>query len=325
MKQKILFVCAALLAPSFFFMSCNKDLPVFKKGSTDSSKTVTLINAAKVSTIVSDYFQGVVTDKSGNIYALKNTGTSTIYKVSASGQETAFYTPPAPTAQDTSTNTLNCLATDSLGNVYTVSTNNFTQLQSVLKIGPDGSVITFIANLTQYVSNVNHYLSKIMVDKDGNLYFAGYDGIHEVKPDATSALLVPGVGVNGFAIDKSGNVIYPVTNGTTHTTTIEKMTPQGTQSNIGLPTTNFYNVTDIAADAFGDIYISTLAETLNSIYVINTAGEQFTLISTPYGHADGPLATAKIYGPFYLSTDASGSLYFFDTSGPWNYIRKITF
>jgi hypothetical protein len=326
MKQILLFAIVVLMLSTFFLAGCNKDLIATKKPTTsDSVRTVSLIHSAKISTIVADYFSAITTDKSGNIYGLKNVNTSTIYSISASGQESVFYA-PQPAGSDTSHISLSCLTADSLGNVYTVSLNSFTRLQSVLKISQAGVVSTFLNNFSQYISTRNSFVYEIIIDKDANLYFGDIDGIHKLTPAGTLTLIKQ-VYQNRFAVDKNEDVVFPLkdSNGKIE---IVKVNPQGVQSVVITPAqTNFTQVGDVTADKWGNIFVSDYTNTQNTIYVVNVDNTLFTIITSANGNVDGALAAAKIYTPFNISTDAAGSLYFFEVSdyGGGSDIRKIVF
>ena len=326
MKQILLFAIVVLMLSTFFLTGCNKDLITIKKpGVSDSVKMESLIHAAKISTIVADYFSATTTDKSGNIYGLKNVNASTIYNISTSGQEGVFYA-TEPAGADTSPTSLTCLTTDSLGNLYTVSLNSFTHLQKILKISPAGVVSTFLDNFSQYVSTRNNLVYEIVIDKNANLYFGDIDGIHKLTPAGTLTLIKQ-VYQNRFAVDKTGDVVFPLkdSNGKIE---IVKVNPQGVQSVVITPAqVNFTRVGDVTADKWGDIFISDYTNTQNTIYVVSADNKVLTLITSANGNADGALAAAKIYTPFNMSTDAAGSLYFFEVSdyGGGSDIRKIVF
>jgi hypothetical protein len=327
MKQILLFAIVVLMLSTFFLTGCNKDLITTKKPTiSDSVKTASLIHSAKISTIVSDYFSATTTDKSGNIYGLKNANTSTIYSISASGQESVFYA-PQPVGSDTSHISLSCLTTDSLGNLYTVSLNSFTHLQRILKISPAGVASTFLNNFSQYISSRNSFVYEIIIDKDANLYFGDIDGIHKLTPAGTLTLIKQ-VYQSHFAVDKNGDVVFPLkdSNGKIE---IVKVSPQGVQSVVITPAqVNFSQVGEVAADKWGNIFVSDLTNnTQNTIYVVNADNALFTVITSANGSTDGALATAKIYEPFNMSTDAAGNLYFFEVSdyGGGSDIRKIVF
>jgi len=315
MKKKISFVFSLALL-SFFWMSCTKDLGG-KKGQpvADSVKIASLLQSATVSTIISDNFANFTVDKFGNMYGLKY-NTNTIYKISATGQETVFYTPPAPTQQDTSTNTLTCLATDSSANVYTVNLNNFSHIERVLKITPTGTASTFLDNVNQYLGTPNYYIYQIAIDKNGNTYLGDNSGIYKVTPDDKGSTVTTQQYGNCFAVDKNGNVICPM-NG------ITKISPTGTVTSL---TPDYGSASIVSTDVFGDVFIGINTGSGNAIYLIDPLGKVHTLLSSSTSsHVDGPIAIAKIAAPFHMGSDATGNFYFYETGDGINDIRKVTF
>ena len=327
MKQILLFTIVVLMLSAFFLTGCKKELPVKNSPpTTDSVKTIALINSATFSTVVSDFFNCMTTDKAGNIYTLKYTVSNTIFKVSASGQETALYT-AEKTAADTSTNSFTCLTTDTLGNVYTLNLNSLTHIQSILKITPTGAASTFLNNITQYINPASNFIYKIAIDENGSLYFGDLYGIHKLTTGGTLTTVLASTLQIHFAVDKSGDVIYSIQDG--NNTDVVKVSLQGTKSVILSSGKIYYNgIGDITVDKLGNIFISDLTTAgINAIYAINIDNELFTLISSTNAHVDGPVATAKIFEPIYMSTDDAGELYFFEVSnnGVGNDIRKVTF
>jgi hypothetical protein len=215
------------------------------------------------------------------------------------------------------------LTTDSLGNVYTVNTNSLNYKQSVLKISPVGNATEFISNFSQYVSPRNRYIGKIVIDKNQNFYFMDIDGIHKISAAGVATVIATN-NDDRFAVDNNGNVIYSITDGSAHTTKVAKVTSAGIQSTVA----NTDYVGDITTDSHNNIYIGTFTlSAVNTIYKISAAGKSTTLITSAVGHTDGPLLSAKIGSPIYLSIDAAGSLYFYEVPvGSESYcIRKITF
>jgi hypothetical protein len=187
-------------------------------------------------------------------------------------------------------------------------------------------VSTFLNNFSQYISTRNSFVYEIIIDKDANLYFGDIDGIHKLTPAGTLSLIKQ-VYQSRFAVDKNGDVVFPLkdSNGKIE---IVKVSPQGVQSIVITPVqVNFSQVGDVTADKWGNVFVSDYTNTQNSIYVVNADDALFTIITSVNGNVDGALAAAKIYTPFNMSTDAAGSLYFFEVSdyGGGSDIRKIVF
>src|ERR1700761_2732987 len=110
MKRTLLYLPALVMLSLLFWSSCKKDL-------------VTHGSASAVSTISTGgyAFDFITVDKSGNIYGLHhNIAGDTIYRITAGGAKTLFYTPAATTVNDTlQHHPMDCLTTDSTGNIYT--------------------------------------------------------------------------------------------------------------------------------------------------------------------------------------------------------------
>ena len=326
MKQKIIYTIASLLAVTFFLGGCKKD--GFKKLSANDS-TLT------VSTLATGLYDYIAADNSGNIYALRlNLGADTIYKFDASGAKTFFYTAPTTTDHDTTVkHTMACLATDSLGNVYTINYSGGTYIPNVMKITPSGSASIVYSSITAYGGL---QIQKIAVDGNGYFYFSDGHGIHTIFTNGNSELVV--TGVSTFAVDKKGDIFYPTTNSSGQISINETFTggassviiagPGSTQTSV-----TFNNVASLATDEYGDIFTGEVSGTnIATIHLLkytaynsqNTGWQSVTtIISSPFGHVDGPAATAKIGVPFSMVTD-NNSLYFSEVTGTPADIRKIS-
>lgn len=72
--------------------------------------------------------------------------------------------------------------------------------------------------------------------------------------------------------------------------------------------------------ASSKLYVSDVIN--NVIRTVTTTGSVATLTNPKIGYTDGPLATARFYGPGGLAVDAAGNIYVADVGN--NVIRKIT-
>ncbi|WP_158991872.1 hypothetical protein [Mucilaginibacter sp. L196] len=317
MKKILLFAVALLVLSTFFLTGCKKDGLSIKPKSTDS--TVTTLATG------SSYYY-VTTDNSGNLYALGLGGT-TIYKYDIHNGKTPFYTLPQGTGNDTTViNRMECLTSDSLGNIYTLSVNN-AGTANVLKITTSGSASTIFSDINpdkelpvQYIGTYNE-----------TFYFSTQAGIYKIASGGSPQFLISNVSAN-FAIDKNGNVIYATYAQPNNAgeSSLSQISPQGVQSVI---VANLYNtgntgnyVTTIVIDKFGDIY----AYITTSSFVllkVNAAAKISTVMTGALGNVDGLFGAAEIGGAFNMVADPTGNIYFTQTNndGSESYLRKITF
>ena len=348
MKQKILSLLVLVLLPALFLASCTKTL-VTKKSALAVNNIGTGDTA--VSTVNTGLYQYIATDKNGNIYGLTMhqayTGADTIYKIDAAGNKTFFYASLQTPGTDTVViqTQLSCLTADSLGNVYTLSYNNATKIQDVIKISPAGSESVFFSNISQTLSDIQ----KILIDNSGTLYYYNNEGIRKVAPGGTPTTIYSGVST--FALDNAGNIYFFKTasiaaNGNVSLELV-RMNPAGVVTVLdnnqgsGFLAQNGQLVNiidDIAVDNHGNVFVGNLSQYVNAnswtakniIYEISRTGIVTTLLPGTNGHVDGPLATAKIGRTISMITDGSGNLYFSETAsnyfpGTGSYIRKVTF
>jgi hypothetical protein len=315
--KKVLLFAALLGLSSFFLTGCKKDGLVTKSKSTDS--TVTTLATG------SSYYY-VTPDNSGNLYALGYGGT-TIYKYNGNSGKTAFYTLPVTTSGDsTVVNKLECLTSDSLGNIYTVSVNN-AGVANVLKITQSGSASTIFSSIN---ANNGHQIQSI-ASNNGNFYFSDNTGIYKIAPGSSPELLVQSTSAD-FAVDKNGNVLYftYAQSNNNGEISLNQITPQGGQS-VLVP--NLYNTgnsggfgTDIVTDKFGNIYAYITTNPF-ALLKINTALKITTVMTGTLGNVDGPFGVAEIGGTSDMVADPTGNIYFsqINNDGSESYLRKITF
>ena len=141
--------------------------------------------------------RGITIDSSGNVYTC-NYNANTVTKITSAGVITNYATGVGPWG----------ITVDSLGNVYTANFGG----NSISKILSSGDTITAFAN----TSPAGTGPLDIVLDPDGNLYTANTNNstvtrITQSNLSATSggtatSIGSVGNGVNGMAIDSSGNI-----------------------------------------------------------------------------------------------------------------------
>jgi len=319
MKKGTLYTLALLLLPALFFVGCKKDLTLKKLSSTDSLKTDSATRHGTVSTVINGLYDWIAADNSGNIYALNNNfGTDTIYKIDSLGHRSFFYTPPITMDHDTAViNTMGCLTVDSLGNLYTVAYRGNKPL-NVIKITSAGSGAVILNGITP---GGGSQVEKIAVNQ-GNFYFSNNLGVHEITAGGSSSVILNNISI--FTVNRDGVLYYPVISGSGQVN-LGQLSAFGTKytfTNITLD-----DVVDITNDKAGNLYTSeTTTNNHAEIHAINYAKtKKVTIISSAFGHVDGPVATAKIGVAFSLVTNSSGSLYFSEITGNPHDIRRISF
>jgi hypothetical protein len=316
MKNTLLFIAALFVLPTILLPGCKKDGLLVKSKSTDST----------VTTLATGSYYYITTDNSGDLYALAYGG-NTIYKYDGNSGKTAFYTLPQVTSNDTlAYNKIECLTSDSLGNIYTVNVNG-AGTANVLKITQSGVASTEFTDINpdkklqvQYTGIYN-----------GTFYFSNAAGIYKVVSGGNSQFLISNFSAD-FAIDKNGNVIYATYTQSNNTgeISLNQISPQGVQSVIAA---NLYNTgtnstfgTDIVTDKFGNIY--TYITTSSFVLLkVNSAAKISTVMTGKIGNVDGPFGTAEIGGAFNMVADPTGNIYFTQGNNDLSeyYLRKITF
>lgn len=225
---------------------------------------------------------------------------------------------------------------------------------------PCGTVTTFAGNGATAVVNGTGIAASfadpiaVATDRSGNLYVTDGGTVRKITSNGVVSTLTQSGGGNGIAIDGSGNIF------TIEQTKINKITPAGVVSTVPISGLTLTNGSDIAVDAFGNLYIS---DGLNSIYKIGAFGVATKLNNQPViasgiavdpfgnvyaggyntnkvykiapngnlttiagtgqaGYADGAGASAQFNQPVGITLDAAGNIYVVDYVG--SRIRKIT-
>ncbi len=197
------------------------------------------------------------------------------------------------------------MALDSSGNIYTIDTisNNREMTYRIRKIDNGGIINTIYENYAGYNPNYFIEYSEIVVDDEGNIYFADYPNNLVRK------------------IDQSGIITIVAGNGGKHHDLLGDGGP-ATQAPIG-------QIMEIALDALGNLYIACWDE-----YVTGSGGaikkvDRNGIITTVAGtgtrnwsSGDGGLASqAEMEAPLSISFDPLGNLYTTDS----DVIRKISY
>jgi len=315
MKQLLLFGVVLLMLSLFFFTGCKKDGFVAPK-----------IKDSTVTTLASGSYYYLTTDNNGNLYTL-GYNADTVYKFDATSGKTRFYALPVTTDHDTIVvNKLQCLASDSSGNIYTLSVNNAGNA-NVIEIPQSGSASVILSNID---AKKGSRITNIASSK-GNFYFSDGTGIYVIAPGGTPILLATSFS-SDFAVDANGNVIY-----TTYTyannvgeINLNQVTPQGVKSVLisGLYNTGTSSVfgADIATDRFGNIYAGVVNNSF-TLLKISATKKVTTIITSAFGNVDGSLHTATIGATFNMVADPTGNIYFSQSLVNESVfsLRKITF
>jgi hypothetical protein len=330
MKRKTLYISILIVLPALFFNGCKKDLKLKNsKLATDSTKTAD----TTLSTIANGYFNYIAADTTGDVYAMNPTYQSadTIFKFDKTGTKSVFYVTPVTMIADTVVkNYLTGLAVDSAGNVYTANTANITE--SIIKISPQGSASAIYTNLQNPYAQP---IQELTVDGNGWVYFSDYQGIKRILTNGTPYLLVSNV--TNYGMDRKGDIFY--TTSTNGQISVMEVYNGGLPVTIAGPGSTQNSVTfnyavSICADRNGNVYLGESNLSNSVIFKLkytpynytNPSWSQVTVIfSKPFGHVDGPIATAEAYAPYSLCTDGAGNLYFSEATGTPTDIRKLTF
>ena len=277
-----------------------------------------------VTTLATGAYSFVTTDNTGELYALGYNGT-TIFKYDGHNGKIAFYTSPQVSSGDTtSANKLECLTSDSLGNVYTVSVNS-AGVADILKITSSGAASTILSN----VNSNNAYPIQCLATYNGTFYFSNPDGIYKIVAGGAPQFLVSIIN-SSFAIDRNGNVIYTAYSQANNNgqISLDEITPQGAQSVV---VANLYTAINsgitatVATDKLGNVCTYVTADSF-ALLKTNSNAKTTTLLSGVIGNVDGTFKTAKIAGVIDMVADPSGNIYFSQGSGlSANSVRKITF
>jgi hypothetical protein len=310
MKKLTLYTLGMLLAV-VLLNGCKKDVPSIRTTGADST-------TAKVSTIGTGYYSYITVDKSGNIYGLRIANPSdTIYKITQTGVKSLFYVTPTTTNADTiEHHPLQCLTTDSAGNVYTVSFNLAQGTADVIKIAPAATATVAYSNINMTLFQAN---AKIAFDGTGNFYYSNLNTLYKISVNGSSTIILSS-GFTTYTPDVYGNIYYANLQ-----KSVQEISTSGSTSGVAAGKI-LGNVYDLGADVYGDVFISSVASNGNpAIQMLKKNDSIKTVIFNPSGYLDGPVATARISLAMGQVTDATGNLYFIDEGGSQWYIRKITF
>lgn len=252
--------------------------------------------------------RGVAVDGAGNVY-IADTGNNRIRKVDAAGVISTLagdgsygYTGDGGLSTSSQLSMPYRVSTDSVGNVYFVDANNF----RIRKVDKTTGIITSVVGTGSRgnggdggaaTSAQVNFPYGLAFDGSDNLYIADNGNITVRKVDKVTGIIstVAGNGLNSYTGDG------------------------GPAISAGL-----YNVSGIAVDGNGNIYISDAGNA-----VIRKVDHATGIISTFAGNGitqgysgDGGEATsAELWGPMGLSIDSSGNLLITESNN--NLLRKV--
>ncbi len=233
----------------------------------------------------------IASDRAGNVY-MANTQGNSLIKISATGQVGVLfggsYDSPTGTLKPDIRFHSNGITTDSIGNVYMITTDN-----TILKLTPAGVLTTLNCTDEPSTGARCNLLRGLAIDSAGNFYAVnfGKNTIHKISPTGLVTTLAGSAGI-------SGN-----TDGT------------GSAARFNLPKS-------VAADNDGNIYVADAGN--NTIRKISAIGVVTTLAGSAgiNGNVDGVGAVARFSNPSTVTTDAASNIYVADTGN--TVIRKIT-
>lgn len=260
--------------------------------------------SAATSALISQPYS-VAADASGNLY-IADFGNARIRKVSASGTISTFagtgtsgYSGDGAAATSAKLNNPVGVAVDGSGNVYIADFGN----SVIRKVNTSGVISTVAGTGTAGFSGDGGAATSaklnspvhVTIDASGNMYIADYQN-HRIRKVNTSGTIstVAGNGTNGYGSDGVS----------------------ATSTSLNFPTS-------VMVDATGNIYISDNSN--NRIRKVDTSGIISTIVGTGTSgfSGDGGAATAaKINGPWGVTFDIAGNMYFAD--GNNNRIRRVS-
>jgi len=248
--------------------------------------------------------QGVVVDKSGNIY-IADEGNDAIRKVNALGIISSVvgsagsgFAGDGGVATAAKVSNVSGVAVDNVGNVYICDKGN----NRIRKIDAKGIIRTVAGNGSPGYGGdggpaTAAQLSSpqtVTVDKWGNIFIGDFHNNRVRKVDTAGVITtIVGTGVRGYTGDGGP-------------ATAAQISDEGS----AFP------------DNYGNIYIADLYN--NAVRVINTAGIITTIAGTGLGGDSGdggPATAAKLNGPAFVTVSDAGDLYISDQGN--NVIRMI--
>jgi sugar lactone lactonase YvrE len=187
---------------------------------------------------------------------------------------------------------------DSQGNIYVADAGNNT----VRKVTP-GGVVTTVAGTPEKPGSQDGPATQalfddpagVAVDASGNLYVAdsGNYTIRKIEmPSGLVSTLAGSPGVQGTASGTGGNA-------------------------------QFYDMQNIAADNFGNLYVADgMSDTVRKVVIATGAVTTFAGTAGVVGSSDGTGGESRWNDPTGIATDAAGNVYVSDTGNCT--VRKIT-
>nr|WP_315182382.1 cadherin domain-containing protein [uncultured Flavobacterium sp.] len=263
----------------------------------------------------------VITNSGGTVNGLKDM-VSSINGFNSQFIGVGYVNGPATTAQFSAPMGI---AVDSYGTIYVADRAN----NAIRKITTSGVVSTFAGSTTATGGNVNGNGTaakfqgpfNIAIDANNNLYVTELNNNQVRKIDVNANVTtVAGAtsfsspaSLSGITIDANGNLYVTEQSGRR----IRKITPTGVVSiyagsgitgflNGDSATAQFGNITGIAIDAAGNLYV---ADTSNkAIRKISPTGVVSTFAGGSFGYVDGLGTAASFSNPIGVCFDMSGNL-----------------
>jgi hypothetical protein len=151
------------------------------------------------------------------------------------------------------------VAFDKAGNLFVATNivNGSTSEGSVVKITPDGVQSTFVTFLG------NYFLSGLTLDQSGNVFVIALGPpdqlvtIYKITPDGVPSTFAtpPSIQSFGLAFDSAGN-LYTGVNFESEPAQIWKYAPDGTSIVFATASSPDFDLSDLAFDRFGTLFVS---------------------------------------------------------------------
>jgi uncharacterized repeat protein (TIGR03803 family) len=283
---------------------------------------------------------GLIMDSAGNLYGTTYEGgaigVGTVFKISASGAESALYSFAGPLVGD-GANPEGNLIMDSAGNLYgTTSLGGTHTYGTVFKISPGGTE-SVLHSFSGGPTDGAYPQKGLVIDSAGNLYGTTSNGgsngvVFKISADGTESIVHTFTGIDGgnprgnLIMDSVGNLYGTTTSGGTATVInsgeVFKVSPAGTLSVLhyftgGITPTitdGGYPRAGLVIDSDGNLYGTTSSGGSNNngtVFKISADGTEIALHSFAGATTDGNEPIAGLImdnaGNLYGTTDLGGA------------------